>query len=38
MVDGSIARLPDITPGTDLRAMATIDGDEFIETLDELEY
>lgn len=38
MVDGSIARLPDIAPATDLRAMATIDGDEFIETLDDLEY
>ncbi len=38
MVDGSIARLPETTPDTDLRAMVTIDGDEFIESLDDLAY
>ena len=36
LADGSVVQLSGDAPASDLQAMATIDGDEFIETLDQL--
>lgn len=38
MADGSIVRLQDTVTTEDLRGMASINGDEFIQALDEQEY